>query len=38
LARIIVYPTLVQGDEAKHSIVRMIEKANKDLLSDVLIR
>ncbi|HOP56637.1 MAG TPA: exodeoxyribonuclease VII large subunit [Bacillota bacterium] len=37
LARIIVYPTLVQGDEAKYSIVRMIEKANKDLLSDVLI-
>ena len=37
LTKIIVYPALVQGDEAKFSIVKMIEKANADQLTDVLI-
>lgn len=37
LCKIIVYPALVQGDGAKHSLVKMIEKANHDCLCDVLI-
>lgn len=37
VASIIVYPALVQGEEAKFSIVKMIEKANRDRLCDVLI-
>ncbi len=37
IAKIIVYPALVQGEEAKYSIVKMIEKANRDQLCDVLI-
>ncbi len=37
LARIIVYPTSVQGTEAKDSIVRAIAKANADARVDVLI-
>lgn len=37
LTKIIVYPALVQGEEAKYSIVKMIEKANVDQLTDVLI-
>ena len=37
LAKIYVYPTLVQGDDAKNSIVKNIELANKQNLVDVLI-
>ncbi|NLZ62022.1 MAG: exodeoxyribonuclease VII large subunit [Acholeplasmataceae bacterium] len=37
LTGIIVYPTLVQGDQAKTSIVDAIEKANRQKLVDVLI-
>ncbi len=37
LVKIIVYPALVQGEEAKFSLVKAIEKANSDLLADVLI-
>jgi exodeoxyribonuclease VII large subunit len=32
-----IYPALVQGDEAKNSIVKMIEKANRDAIAEVLI-
>lgn len=35
--RIIVYPALVQGIEAKESIVAQIKKANEDNLCDTLI-
>jgi len=37
LAKIIVYPALVQGPDAKASIVNQIEAANQDKLVDVLI-
>ncbi|MEC9484761.1 MAG: exodeoxyribonuclease VII large subunit [Candidatus Izemoplasma sp.] len=37
LANIIVYPTLVQGEYAKDSIVTQIKKANQDGLVDVMI-
>jgi len=37
LTKILIYPALVQGDEAKNSIVKMIEKANADAICDVLI-
>lgn len=37
LAKLYIYPSLVQGERAKYSIVRQIEKANKDKLVDVLI-
>ncbi len=37
LAKIFIYPTLVQGDQAAKSIVKSIEKANLDHYSDVLI-
>lgn len=37
MAKIYVYPTLVQGDEAKNSIVKNIELANSQGLVDVLI-
>ncbi len=37
LTRIIIYPALVQGDEAKFSLVEQIRKANHDGLADVLI-
>ena len=37
MANIYVYPTLVQGEEAKNSIVRNIELANEQKLVDVLI-
>ena len=37
IANIIVYPTLVQGEYAKDSIVKQIKKANNDLLVDVII-
>lgn len=37
LTKIIVYPTLVQGEYAKDSIVKQIKKANKDQLVDVII-
>jgi len=37
LAKIIVYPALVQGPDAKTSIVNQIEAANQDKLVDVLI-
>lgn len=37
LSKIIVYPTLVQGEYAKDSIVKQISKANKDGLVDVII-
>ena len=37
LTKIVVYPALVQGEEAKFSIVKMIEKANQDSIADVLI-
>jgi exodeoxyribonuclease VII large subunit len=35
--RIIIYPTLVQGDEAAHSIARSIQRANERKEVDVLI-
>lgn len=37
LAKLYVYPALVQGENAKYSISQQIEKANKDKLADVLI-
>lgn len=37
LSNIIIYPTLVQGEYAKDSIVTQISKANKDKLVDVII-
>jgi exodeoxyribonuclease VII large subunit len=37
LTKIIVYPALVQGVDAKYSIVNQINKANKDMLVDTLI-
>ncbi|MBN2696586.1 MAG: exodeoxyribonuclease VII large subunit, partial [Bacilli bacterium] len=37
LASIILYPALVQGEEAKNSLVEQINKANTDKLVDVLI-
>ena len=37
LCKIIVYPALVQGEDAKNSIVSCIKKANLDKLCDVLI-
>lgn len=37
LCKIILYPALVQGENAKESIVSCIEKANKDKLVDVII-
>lgn len=37
MAKIYVYPTLVQGEDAKHSIVKNIELANSQNLVDVLI-
>ncbi|NLG31032.1 MAG: exodeoxyribonuclease VII large subunit, partial [Acholeplasmataceae bacterium] len=36
LTEIILYPTLVQGEDAKHDIARQIRRANKDKLVDVL--
>jgi exodeoxyribonuclease VII large subunit len=37
LTKIIVYPALVQGVDAKYSIVNQINKANRDHLVDTLI-
>jgi len=37
LASIIVYPTLVQGEYAKDSIVTQLKKVNTQLLADVII-
>ncbi len=37
LTKIILYPCLVQGENAKESIVKQIKKANTDNLADVLI-
>ena len=37
LAKIILYPCVVQGEKAKDSIAKQIEKANDDNLCDVLI-
>ena len=37
LAKIYVYPTLVQGEDAKHSIVKNIKACNKDNLVDTII-
>lgn len=37
LVKIILYPCLVQGENAKESIVKQIKKANQDKLADVLI-
>ena len=37
LAKIIVYPTLVQGEYAKDSIVKQLKLANKQNLVDVII-
>ena len=37
LSSIIVYPTLVQGEYAKDSIITQLDKANKDALADVII-
>ena len=37
LASIIVYPTLVQGEYAKDSIVSELKKANAQMLADVII-
>lgn len=36
-AKIVLYPTLVQGELAARSIVQSIEKANQDRYADVLI-
>jgi exodeoxyribonuclease VII large subunit len=37
LCQVLVYPALVQGEEAKTSLVSMIEKANRDRMAEVLI-
>jgi exodeoxyribonuclease VII large subunit len=37
LTEIIVYPTLVQGENAKDSIIKQLEQANNDELCDVII-
>ncbi|MBQ9449405.1 MAG: exodeoxyribonuclease VII large subunit [Acholeplasmatales bacterium] len=37
LAKLILYPAIVQGDDSKDDIVRQIKKANADNLVDVLI-
>lgn len=37
LVKVLLYPALVQGTDAKHSIKAQIEKANRDGLADVLI-
>lgn len=37
LAKVYVYPTLVQGEDAKYSIVNNIKKANSDGLADTII-
>jgi exodeoxyribonuclease VII large subunit len=37
LAAVRIYPALVQGDDAKYSITKQIEKANQEALADVLI-
>lgn len=37
LAEIFIYPTLVQGDQAANSIIRMIQCANKEKMCDVLL-
>lgn len=37
LAKLYIYPALVQGENAKFAITRQIQKANKDKLVDVLI-
>lgn len=37
LVKIVLYPTLVQGENAKESISKQIAKANKDKIADVLI-
>jgi len=37
LAKIIIYPTLVQGEYAKDSIVEQLQKVNEDQLVDVII-
>jgi len=37
LTGIIIYPTLVQGEDAKQAIVDQIKKANSDKLAEVLI-
>lgn len=37
LAKIIVYPTLVQGEFARDSIIKQLKKANDDKLVDVII-
>ncbi len=37
LCKIVVYPTTVQGEQAKHEIVKNIEKANENPANDVII-
>lgn len=37
LAQVILYPAIVQGDDAKNDIVKQIKKANSDGICDVLI-
>jgi exodeoxyribonuclease VII large subunit len=37
ISKIIVYPTLVQGEYAKDSIITQIRKVNNDKLADVMI-
>ncbi len=37
LTKILVYPTTVQGDEAKHEVVKSIEAANQNPDNDVII-
>lgn len=37
LSSIIIYPTLVQGEYAKDSIVKQLNKVNSDKLADVII-
>lgn len=37
LVKVLLYPALVQGQDAKFSVKAQIEKANRDMLADVLI-
>ena len=37
ISNILLYPSIVQGDSASQSIVRQIQKANKDNTSDVIL-
>ena len=37
ISNILLYPSIVQGDSASQSLVRQIQKANKDNTSDVIL-